>query len=128
MEPVIKVNAGRFNVRDVCFVVKMNVDGCQCGRNVGNVWLMVVPLNLLHVGFDTKSFHFFTPGASKWDIRQKVWDYIEEKNLANFPRPVHNRIPNFKAGFSNLSERAAPTRRCCIVVSQMNILTNEPWQ
>ncbi|XP_028257513.1 methenyltetrahydrofolate synthase domain-containing protein [Parambassis ranga] len=36
------------------------------------------------------------PGASKWDIRQKVWDYIEEKNLANFPRPVHNRIPNFK--------------------------------
>ncbi|XP_031615394.1 methenyltetrahydrofolate synthase domain-containing protein isoform X1 [Oreochromis aureus] len=36
------------------------------------------------------------PGGSKWDIRQKVWDYIEEKNLANFPRPVHNRIPNFK--------------------------------
>uniref|UniRef100_A0A3Q3Q246 Methenyltetrahydrofolate synthase domain-containing protein n=1 Tax=Monopterus albus TaxID=43700 RepID=A0A3Q3Q246_MONAL len=36
-------------------------------------------------------------GASKWDIRQQVWDYIEENNLANFPRPVHNRIPNFKA-------------------------------
>ncbi|XP_053721746.1 methenyltetrahydrofolate synthase domain-containing protein isoform X2 [Synchiropus splendidus] len=36
------------------------------------------------------------PGANKWDIRQKVWDYIEEKNLADFPRPVHNRIPNFK--------------------------------
>ncbi|MEQ2309697.1 hypothetical protein AMECASPLE_001293 [Ameca splendens] len=36
------------------------------------------------------------PGASKWDIRQRVWDYIEENNLANFPRPVHNRIPNFK--------------------------------
>lgn len=35
-------------------------------------------------------------GVSKWDIRQKVWDYIEEKNLADFPRPVHNRIPNFK--------------------------------
>ncbi|KAJ8343399.1 hypothetical protein SKAU_G00307280 [Synaphobranchus kaupii] len=34
--------------------------------------------------------------ASKWEIRQKVWDYIEAKNLANFPRPVHNRIPNFK--------------------------------
>ncbi|XP_038162674.1 methenyltetrahydrofolate synthase domain-containing protein [Cyprinodon tularosa] len=39
------------------------------------------------------------PGASKWDIRQKVWDFIEEKNLANFPRPVHNRIPNFKGAF-----------------------------
>uniref|UniRef100_A0A1A7YBP8 Methenyltetrahydrofolate synthase domain-containing protein n=2 Tax=Iconisemion striatum TaxID=60296 RepID=A0A1A7YBP8_9TELE len=38
-------------------------------------------------------------GASKGDIRQKIWDYIEEKNLANFPRPVHNRIPNFKGAF-----------------------------
>ncbi|XP_048887101.1 methenyltetrahydrofolate synthase domain-containing protein isoform X1 [Brienomyrus brachyistius] len=36
------------------------------------------------------------PGATKWDIRQKVWDYIEANNLAHFPRPVHNRIPNFK--------------------------------
>ncbi|XP_042561476.1 methenyltetrahydrofolate synthase domain-containing protein isoform X1 [Clupea harengus] len=35
-------------------------------------------------------------GATKWDIRKKVWDYIEANNLANFPRPVHNRIPNFK--------------------------------
>ncbi|KAM3876987.1 methenyltetrahydrofolate synthase domain-containing protein [Diretmus argenteus] len=40
------------------------------------------------------------PGATKWDIRQKVWDYIEDKNLANFPRPVHNRIPNFKGAFT----------------------------
>nr|XP_015223831.1 PREDICTED: methenyltetrahydrofolate synthase domain-containing protein isoform X3 [Lepisosteus oculatus] len=36
------------------------------------------------------------PGVTKWDIRQKVWDYIEANNLANFPRPVHHRIPNFK--------------------------------
>uniref|UniRef100_A0A3Q3WZU9 Methenyltetrahydrofolate synthase domain-containing protein n=1 Tax=Mola mola TaxID=94237 RepID=A0A3Q3WZU9_MOLML len=35
-----------------------------------------------------------------WDIRHKVWDYIEDKNLANFPRPVHNRIPNFKGAFT----------------------------
>ncbi|XP_029986310.1 methenyltetrahydrofolate synthase domain-containing protein isoform X1 [Sphaeramia orbicularis] len=40
------------------------------------------------------------PGATKCDIRQKVWDYIEDKNLANFPRPVHNRIPNFKGAFT----------------------------
>ncbi|XP_056134918.1 methenyltetrahydrofolate synthase domain-containing protein [Lampris incognitus] len=39
-------------------------------------------------------------GATKWDVRQKVWDFVEEKNLANFPRPVHNRIPNFKGAFS----------------------------
>ncbi|XP_056384340.1 methenyltetrahydrofolate synthase domain-containing protein isoform X2 [Hyla sarda] len=36
-------------------------------------------------------------GCNKWDIRQKVWDYIELNNLADFPRPVHHRIPNFKA-------------------------------
>ncbi|KAG9462441.1 methenyltetrahydrofolate synthase domain-containing protein isoform X3 [Eleutherodactylus coqui] len=35
-------------------------------------------------------------GCSKWDIRQKVWDYMEHNNLADFPRPVHHRIPNFK--------------------------------
>uniref|UniRef100_A0A8C2HWU2 Methenyltetrahydrofolate synthase domain-containing protein n=1 Tax=Cyprinus carpio TaxID=7962 RepID=A0A8C2HWU2_CYPCA len=35
-------------------------------------------------------------GDTKWDIRHKVWNYIEVKNLASFPRPVHNRIPNFK--------------------------------
>ncbi|KAM4744897.1 methenyltetrahydrofolate synthase domain-containing protein isoform 1-T1 [Anableps anableps] len=46
------------------------------------------------------------PGASKWDIRQKVWDYIEENNLANFPRPVHNRIPNFKGAFGACSKVA----------------------
>ncbi|CAL8351256.1 unnamed protein product [Merluccius merluccius] len=40
------------------------------------------------------------PGATKWDIRQKVWDHIEDNNLANFPRPVHNRIPNFKGAFT----------------------------
>uniref|UniRef100_A0A3B5LWA5 Methenyltetrahydrofolate synthetase domain containing n=1 Tax=Xiphophorus couchianus TaxID=32473 RepID=A0A3B5LWA5_9TELE len=44
--------------------------------------------------------------ASKWDIRQRVWDYIEEKNLANFPRPVHNRIPNFKGAFGACSKVA----------------------
>ncbi|XP_061863228.1 methenyltetrahydrofolate synthase domain-containing protein [Colius striatus] len=35
-------------------------------------------------------------GASKWDVRQKVWDYLEASGLAEFPRPVHGRIPNFK--------------------------------
>ncbi|NXG62884.1 MTHSD protein, partial [Hemiprocne comata] len=36
------------------------------------------------------------PGASKQDVRQKVWDYLESSGLAEFPRPVHRRIPNFK--------------------------------
>uniref|UniRef100_A0A667XQ28 Methenyltetrahydrofolate synthase domain-containing protein n=1 Tax=Myripristis murdjan TaxID=586833 RepID=A0A667XQ28_9TELE len=52
------------------------------------------------------------PGATKWDIRQKIWDYIEEKNLANFPRPVHNRIPNFKGAFT-----------ACAKVSELPVFT-----
>ncbi|XP_045149835.1 methenyltetrahydrofolate synthase domain-containing protein isoform X3 [Echinops telfairi] len=35
-------------------------------------------------------------GATKQDIREQIWDYMESKNLADFPRPVHHRIPNFK--------------------------------
>ncbi|XP_034282449.1 methenyltetrahydrofolate synthase domain-containing protein isoform X1 [Pantherophis guttatus] len=38
-------------------------------------------------------------GVSKWDIRNKIWDYMEANNLADFPRPVHHRIPNFKGSF-----------------------------
>lgn len=33
---------------------------------------------------------------TKEDIRQKVWDFVEKHDLANFPRPVNNRIPNVK--------------------------------
>uniref|UniRef100_A0A4W6C9G3 Methenyltetrahydrofolate synthase domain-containing protein n=1 Tax=Lates calcarifer TaxID=8187 RepID=A0A4W6C9G3_LATCA len=53
-----------------------------------------------------KTSSVFSSGASKWDIRQKVWDYIEEKNLANFPRPVHNRIPNFKGAIQACNKLA----------------------
>ncbi len=33
---------------------------------------------------------------SKQAIREKIWNYIEENDFANFPRPVANRIPNVK--------------------------------
>ncbi|XP_019490766.1 PREDICTED: methenyltetrahydrofolate synthase domain-containing protein isoform X3 [Hipposideros armiger] len=36
-------------------------------------------------------------GISKQDIREQIWDYMESQNLADFPRPVHHRIPNFKS-------------------------------
>ncbi|KAI5760273.1 MTHFSD protein [Gulo gulo luscus] len=39
------------------------------------------------------------PGVSKQDIRQQIWDYMESQNLADFPRPVHHRIPNFKGSY-----------------------------
>lgn len=31
----------------------------------------------------------------KWKIRKRVWDFMEENDIARFPRPVHHRIPNF---------------------------------
>lgn len=31
----------------------------------------------------------------KWTIRKRIWDYMEENDIARFPRPVHHRIPNF---------------------------------
>ncbi|XP_021771560.1 LOW QUALITY PROTEIN: 5-formyltetrahydrofolate cyclo-ligase-like protein COG0212 [Chenopodium quinoa] len=35
------------------------------------------------------------PKAWKWRIRKRVWDLMEAQNIAQFPRPVHHRIPNF---------------------------------
>ncbi|NXC02926.1 MTHSD protein, partial [Orthonyx spaldingii] len=34
--------------------------------------------------------------ASKWELREKVWEHLEASGLAEFPRPVRGRIPNFK--------------------------------
>uniref|UniRef100_A0A0D6R126 5-formyltetrahydrofolate cyclo-ligase n=1 Tax=Araucaria cunninghamii TaxID=56994 RepID=A0A0D6R126_ARACU len=31
----------------------------------------------------------------KWEIRKRIWDLMERENIAQFPRPVHHRIPNF---------------------------------
>ncbi|KAF8377192.1 hypothetical protein HHK36_030565 [Tetracentron sinense] len=35
------------------------------------------------------------PKAWKWRIRKRVWDLMEAENIAQNPRPVHHRIPNF---------------------------------
>ena len=34
--------------------------------------------------------------CTKQAIRQKVWEFMERNDIANFPRPVYGRIPNFK--------------------------------
>ena len=31
----------------------------------------------------------------KWEIRKRIWDLLEAKDIARPPRPVHHRIPNF---------------------------------
>jgi 5-formyltetrahydrofolate cyclo-ligase len=33
---------------------------------------------------------------TKGSVRQKVWEFMEKNDIANFPRPVYHRIPNFK--------------------------------
>ncbi|XP_050547575.1 uncharacterized protein LOC126909201, partial [Daktulosphaira vitifoliae] len=33
---------------------------------------------------------------TKKEIRQKVWEFLEENSLVVFPKPCFNRIPNFK--------------------------------
>ncbi|EEF38047.1 5-formyltetrahydrofolate cyclo-ligase-like protein COG0212 isoform X2 [Ricinus communis] len=35
------------------------------------------------------------PKAWKWVIRKRIWDFMEARNIAQNPRPVHHRIPNF---------------------------------
>ena len=33
--------------------------------------------------------------VTKEAIRKSVWNYLEDNDLVQFPRPVHHRIPNF---------------------------------
>ncbi|XP_051830793.1 methenyltetrahydrofolate synthase domain-containing protein isoform X1 [Antechinus flavipes] len=52
-------------------------------------------------------------GISKQEIREKIWDYMEAQNIADFPRPVHHRIPNFKGSYEacqNIKELEAYSR------------------
>jgi 5-formyltetrahydrofolate cyclo-ligase len=34
--------------------------------------------------------------VTKQAFRKKVWDHLGKNDLADFPRPVYGRIPNFK--------------------------------
>ncbi|KAL4440528.1 hypothetical protein ABPG75_003529 [Micractinium tetrahymenae] len=45
-------------------------------------------------------------GAWKWAIRKQIWDLLEENDLADFPRPVHHRIPNFKGAAAAAAQLA----------------------
>ncbi|XP_038004360.1 methenyltetrahydrofolate synthase domain-containing protein isoform X1 [Motacilla alba alba] len=47
-------------------------------------------------GGDVTAMALPSAGRSKQDIREKVWEHLEASGLAEFPRPVRGRIPNFK--------------------------------
>jgi 5-formyltetrahydrofolate cyclo-ligase len=44
----------------------------------------------------------------KQDLRERVWDALEERGAARFPYPPHGRIPNF-AGAKRAAERLTGT-------------------
>ncbi|USZ66759.1 5-formyltetrahydrofolate cyclo-ligase [Halorussus salilacus] len=44
----------------------------------------------------------------KADLRERVWDRLEDEGLARFPFPPHGRIPNF-AGAEDAADRLAET-------------------
>ncbi|UPV75740.1 5-formyltetrahydrofolate cyclo-ligase [Halorussus limi] len=45
---------------------------------------------------------------SKQDLRERIWDHLEEAGVARFPFPPHDRIPNF-AGADDAADRLAET-------------------
>jgi len=48
--------------------------------------------------------------SKKQEIRQRIWDLLERLDIADFPRPVHGRIPNFKGA-----------DRACEILAQLEI-------
>ncbi|XP_022162747.1 uncharacterized protein LOC111028416 isoform X2 [Myzus persicae] len=70
----------------------------QCNLNDGYL--------ALDVGLESKPVRIddsvILEQTSKKDIRQKVWEFMEENSLVIFPKPCFNRIPNFK-GCNNVS-------------------------
>ncbi|XP_076935163.1 5-formyltetrahydrofolate cyclo-ligase-like protein COG0212 [Bidens hawaiensis] len=60
------------------------------------------------------------PKAWKWVIRKRIWDLMEARNIAQFPRPVHHRIPNFvgaSAAADKLSRLEVFTKADCVKVN-----------
>jgi len=45
---------------------------------------------------------------SKPDLRERIWDHLEDEGIARFPFPPHGRIPNF-ANASDAADRLADT-------------------
>lgn len=51
------------------------------------------------------------PKSWKWIIRKRIWDLMEVQNIAQNPRPVHHRIPNFvgaSVAAKNVVKRPSP--------------------
>lgn len=49
-----------------------------------------------HPSLTLDFFPLYLTSMNKEEIRKRVWKYMEENDLVNFPRPCYHRIPNFK--------------------------------
>ncbi|CAG0893225.1 unnamed protein product [Darwinula stevensoni] len=65
-------------------------------------------------------------GISKQSIRQRIWRHLEESNLATFPRPVYNRIPNFKG--SNQACMKAAELACYRAAKVVKVNPDKPQE
>lgn len=50
--------------------------------------------------------------VTKHSIRRRVWRYLEEHRLSLFPRPVYNRIPNFRGALEAAQRLRALDQFC----------------
>lgn len=50
----------------------------------------------------------------------QIWDLLEERDLADFPRPVHHRIPNFKGAVEAAAQLAALPEFAAAAVVKVN--------
>ena len=57
----------------------------------------------------------------KHEIRMRIWRLMEESNIATFPRPVYNRIPNFKG-----AEKAASKLRNTNIYREASVIKVNP--
>lgn len=71
----------------------------KCNSNDGGSLALDVGLEIKPLRIDN---NVIMEQTSKKDIRQKVWEFMEENSLVVFPKPCFNRIPNFK-GCNNVS-------------------------
>ncbi len=74
-----------------------NATPAAAGTEQNKIWGKLKEPTKLEVAGDDET---------KASIRQKVWEFMEKNDIANFPRPVYNRIPNFK-GANTAGQKAA---------------------
>lgn len=100
-----EVSATNFATNDTAAETSVDNDLTNSITNEEDARDIVITESLTDAEFPTDRLHD-TPteaissagsnGITKQSIRLRIWRYLEEHHLALFPRPVYNRIPNFR--------------------------------